>query len=376
MKYYIISGEASGDLHAANLVKHIFLRDTRAQVRAWGGNLLRQAGACVVKDYSETAYMGFVEVLTHLRSIVRNFAFCKKDILTYQPDVVILVDYPGFNLRIARYLHKHKIPVYYYISPQVWAWKKNRVHTIRQNVDEMFVILPFEQEFYAQYGVKVHYFGHPLLDVVQQFKADADFAGKYVAGERPVVAVLPGSRHQEIKRMLPVMLAVAGKYKDYQFIIAGVEQHKKLYGQYVHGDNIKIMYNNTYNLLSHACAAMVTSGTATLETALFNVPQVVCYKATYLSYYIAKHLVKGIKYISLVNLIADDDLVKELIQSDMNVNSLQQELDKILQGAARNNMLQKYDRLHQKLGDGKATEKIVANMIELLHRKNARESTE
>ena len=366
MKYYIISGEASGDLHAANLVKHIFMQDTQAQVRAWGGDLLRQAGACVVKDYSETAYMGFVEVLTHLRSIMRNFAFCKKDILTYQPDVVILVDYPGFNLRIAKFLHQHNISAYYYISPQVWAWKKNRVHAIQQNVDEMFVILPFEQDFYAQYGMRVHYFGHPLLDVVQQFKVDTTFADRYITDERPIVAILPGSRHKEIKRMLPTMLAVADRYDNYQFMVAGVEQHKKLYEQYVHSNNVKVVYNNTYNLLHYAYAAMVTSGTATLETALFNVPQVVCYKATYLSYCIAKKLVKDIRYISLVNLIADDDLVKELIQTDMNVSTLQQEFDKLLQGDTRARMLKKYGQLHQKLGDGAATDKIAANMINLL----------
>lgn len=369
MKYYIISGEASGDLHAANLAQHIMQCDEQAQVRAWGGPLLRKAGACVVKDYSETAYMGFVEVLTHLNKIMSNFSFCKKDILSYAPDVVILVDYPGFNLRIAQFLHKHHIRVYYYISPQVWAWKKNRVRTIRKCVDEMFVILPFEQQFYARHHMKVYYFGHPLLDVVKNAPADAHFAETHGLNTKPVIAVLPGSRKQEILRMLPVMLKVATQYATCQIVIAGVEQHKDLYGPYEKAYNIKVVYNSTYALLQCAHVALVTSGTATLETALFNVPQVVCYKANYISYVIAKHLIKGISYISLVNLIADAPVVTELIQQDMNPMRLKEETDSIMSGPDREGMLQQYTQLHSRMGNGSASLRIAEQMVKLLEKK-------
>lgn len=369
MKYYIISGEASGDLHAANLVRHIMQCDAQAQVRAWGGALLRQAGACVVKDYSETAYMGFVEVLTHADKIMRNFSFCKKDICSYAPDVVILVDYPGFNLRIAKFLHEHHLRVFYYISPQVWAWKKNRVHTIRKYVDEMFVILPFEQQFYAQYNMKVHYFGHPLLDVVRQTVTDEHFMVRHGLNDKPVIAVLPGSRRQEILRMLPTMLRVASQYSTCQIVVAGVEQHKDLYSTYEKEYRVKVVYNNTYNLLQCAHVALVTSGTATLETALFNVPQVVCYKANYISYVIAKRLIKGISYISLVNLIADAPVVTELIQQDVNPQMLKAETDKIMQGQHRERMLQQYAQLQRNMGNGEASMHIAEQMVKLLEKK-------
>ncbi len=369
MKYYIISGEASGDLHAANLVRHLMQSDTQAQVRAWGGPLLRQAGACVVKDYSETAYMGFVEVLTHADKIMRNFSFCKKDILAYAPDVVILVDYPGFNLRIAKFLHEHHLRVFYYISPQVWAWKKNRVHAIRKYVDEMFVILPFEQQFYAQHNMKVHYFGHPLLDVVKQACIDARFKERHSLSNKPVIAVLPGSRRQEILRMLPTMLKVASQYDTCQIVIAGVEHHKNLYTPYEQEYKVKVVYNSTYDLLHCAHVALVTSGTATLETALFNVPQVVCYKANYLSYVIAKHLIKGISYISLVNLIADAPVVTELIQQDMNPCTLKNETDKIMGGYCRERMLQQYAQLQYSMGNGEASMRIAEQMVKLLEKK-------
>ena len=369
MKYYIISGEPSGDLHASNLAKNLFLADQEAHIRAWGGHLLRQAGAEVIKDYKDLAYMGFVEVATHLGKIINNFSFCKKDILAYQPDVVILVDYPGFNLRMARFLHQHHIKVFYYISPQIWAWKKNRIKIIKKYVDEMFVILPFEVNFYASKQFPVHYFGHPLLDAIKNYQGDREFIQNNHLSEQPIIAILPGSRKQEIQRMLPTMLAVAKKYNEYQYVIAGVENHRELYKKYVHDEHIKIVYHQTYALLQHADAAMVTSGTATLETALFNVPQVVCYKANYFSYHIALHLVKDIQYISLVNLIADDQVVTELIQHDMNINRLSFELDKILNTEERDIMLRKYQHLHQDLGDGSASQKIADCMIDILKNK-------
>ena len=366
MKYYIISGEASGDLHASNLARQLFLFDNQAQIRAWGGDLLRKAGVEVVKDYKDLAYMGFVEVVLHLGKILKNMAFCKKNILEYQPDAVILVDYPGFNLRLAKFLHKKQIKVFYYISPQVWAWKKSRVKTIKQYVDEMFVILPFEQDFYKKYDINAHYFGHPLLDVVKQYHISEDFKHKNNLDNRPIIAILPGSRKQEILRMLPTMLNVAQKFPDYQFVIAGVKNHQGLYTQ----SNINVVYNQTYNLLSHSYAALVTSGTATLETALFNVPQVVCYKGNFFSYLIAKHLISGIKYISLVNLIADEKVVTELIQNEMNANLLKRELEKILSNnEARTKMLESYKTLHHRLGDGSASKYIAEKMIQLLGNK-------
>ncbi len=365
MKYYIISGEASGDLHASNLAKQLFLADPKAQIRAWGGDLLRKTGATVVKDYKDLAFMGFVEVALHLKKILKNLSFCKKDILDFLPDVVILVDYPGFNLRLAKFLHTKKIKVFYYISPQVWAWKKSRVKIIKQYVDEMFVILPFEQDFYKKYDIHVHYFGHPLLDVVRQYPIQTtNFKQTNQLDNRPIIAILPGSRKQEILRMLPTMLKITKYFTEYQFVIAGIENHKNLY---INSQGIKVVYNQTYNLLASSYAALVTSGTATLETALFNVPQVVCYKGNFFSYLIAKHLISGIKYISLVNLIADDNVVTELIQKEMNVDCVKKELEKILpDNQYRNQMLKAYQNLHQQLGDGFASKYIAEKIIELL----------
>jgi len=366
MKYYIISGEASGDLHASNLAKHLFLVDKQAQIRAWGGDLLRTQGAEVVKDYKDLAFMGFVEVAMNLRTILKNLEFCKKDILTYKPDVVILVDYPGFNLRISKFLHKQGIKNFYYISPQVWAWHKSRVKDIKKYVDEMFVILPFEKDFYAKYQMNVHYLGHPLLDAVKNANISPHFKTDNELNNSNIIAILPGSRKQEIQRMLPVMLEVSGKIKDYQFVIAGVEHHRDLYASLTKGYDVKIVYHQTYDLLANAYAAMVTSGTATLETALFNVPQIVCYKGNYLSYLIAKNLIKGINYISLVNLIADKEVVKELIQNEMNTKTLFSELQLLLGDTPRRNeMLENYKAIHQKLGNGNASKQIAELIVGL-----------
>ena len=367
MKYYVISGEASGDLHASNLAKQLFIVDNQAHIRAWGGDLLRNQGAEVVKDYKDLAFMGFVEVAMNLRTILNNLAFCKKDILNYKPDVVILVDYPGFNLRLAKFLHRHKIKTFYYISPQVWAWHGSRVKSIKKYVDEMFVILPFEKDFYAKHQMNVRYLGHPLLDAVKNTSINPDFKTKNGLDNRPIVALLPGSRKQEILRMLPVMLDVSRKIEGYQFVIAGVEHHKDLYTSLTKHFDIKIVYNQTYNLLSNSYAAMVTSGTATLETSLFSVPQVVCYKGNYISYLIAKNLIKGINHISLVNLIADKEVAKELIQREMNADSLLSELQPLLSDTPRRSeMLDDYQTIQQKLGDGDASKRIAEKMYQLL----------
>jgi lipid-A-disaccharide synthase len=367
MKYYIISGEASGDLHASNLVKHLFTIDKQAHVRAWGGNLLRAQGAEVVKDYKDLAFMGFVEVAMNIRTVLNNLSFCRKDIVSYHPDVVILVDYPGFNLRIAKFLYRQKIKTFYYISPQVWAWHKSRIKSIKKYVNEMFVILPFEKEFYAKHQMDVHYLGHPLWDEIKNKAPVNDFRTKNSLDDSMIIAILPGSRKQEILRMLPTMLEVSDKIKGYQFVIAGVEHHRDLYASLTENCNAKVVFHQTYDLLANSYAAIVTSGTATLETALFNVPQVVCYKANYISYLIAKNLIKGINFISLVNLIVNKEVVKELIQQEMNPNTLLHELQHILGDTPhRQQMLENYQSLQQMLGNGNTSKQIAEQMYRSL----------
>jgi lipid-A-disaccharide synthase len=369
MKYYIISGEASGDLHASNLVKQLFTIDNQAQVRAWGGDLLRAQGADVVKDYKDLAFMGFVEVAMNIRTVLNNLAFCRKDIIGYNPDVVILVDYPGFNLRMAKFLHRQQIKVFYYISPQVWAWHKSRIKSIKKYVDEMFVILPFEKAFYAKYQMNVHYFGHPLWDEIKSRIPTNDFRDKNNLNDCPIIAILPGSRRQEIQRMLPTMLEVSSKIKNYQFVIAGVEHHRNLYASLTEKFNVKMVFHQTYDLLANSYAAMVTSGTATLETALFNVPEVVCYNGNYISYLIARNLIKGIKFISLVNLIADKEVVKELIQQEMNTKTLLHELQLLLGDTPRRQqILENYHILQQLLGDGNTSKQIAEQIYRVMSR--------
>lgn len=363
MKYYIIAGEASGDLHASNLMKELKLLDTVANFRCWGGDLMKRQGATIVKHYRDLAFMGFAEVLLNIRTIFKNIDFCKKDILTFQPDVVILVDYPGFNLRIAEFLKSKNIKVFYYISPQIWAWKESRVHKIKQCVDRMFVILPFEKDFYKKYNYEVDFVGHPLLDAINS--RDATYCVS--TDEQPTIAVLPGSRKQEIAKMLPVMLSIQNAFKDYSFVIAAAPSvSKEFYHSFIIDKNTKIVFGQTYDLLQKSTAALVTSGTATLETALFGVPEVVCYSGGYISYQIARRLVK-VNFISLVNLIMNREVVKELIQKDFNAANLKSELNRLLSDERRKvELKQDYTELKQTLGGQGASKKAAKLMMKYL----------
>lgn len=358
MKYYIIAGEASGDLHASNLIKYLKRKDQQAEIRAWGGDLMKAQGAHIIKHYRDLAFMGFVEVLMNLRTILGNISFCKKDILQFQPDTIILVDYPGFNLRIAEWAHQKGIKIVYYISPQIWAWKKNRVHKIKKYVDEMIVILPFEEDFYAKYNYQVSYVGHPLLDALPKANEESvEIRKKLGLDEKPVIALLPGSRKQEVKKMLRIMLTQVKIFPDYQFVVAGAPSlEESFYKEIIGNKNIKIIQNQTHSLLQISHAALVTSGTATLETALIGIPEVVCYKSSRISFEIAKRIV-DIKFISLVNLIMDREVVKELIQQELNEKMLEVELSKILDGSERAKMLQSFVELKEKLGAGGASER-------------------
>jgi len=333
MKYYIIAGEASGDLHGSNLVKELKRRDSEAQIRAWGGDGMQAAGATVVKLYRDLAFMGFTEVIKNLPTIMRNLRFCKEDIDNFAPDVLILIDYPGFNLRIARWAKEKGLKVVYYISPQVWAWKEGRVKAIKRDVDKMLVILPFEKSFYEGWDYKVSYVGHPLVQVIRDF-----LAGPLptISSDKPVIALLPGSRKQEISKKLPIMLQVAGSFPGYQFIVAKAPSlEDSFYEPFLAPySNVSAVKGSTYALLAQSKAALVTSGTATLETALFGVPEVVCYKGSSISYQIAKRLIK-IKYISLVNLIMDKKVVTELIQDELTPKNLQRELNELLHNESR-----------------------------------------
>jgi lipid-A-disaccharide synthase len=364
MKYYVISGEASGDLHASNLVKAIRAREPHAEFRAWGGDLLAAQGATLVKHYRDLAFMGFVEVLQNLRTILRNIDFCKEDIAAWKPDALILVDYPGFNLRIAPYAKSLGIKVFYYISPQIWAWKQSRVHKIIASTDRVLAILPFEKAFYEKFGYDVDFVGHPLLDAVSQPAPKPELA---TGDERPIIAILPGSRKQEVSTKLPVMLACAAHFPAYRFVIAGAPSLPESYYREIMGDSrIEIVHNRTYGLLQMAHAALVTSGTATLETALFNVPEVVCYKANTISYHIAKRLVK-VKFISLVNLILDREVVRELIQDEMNEKQMTEELRAILVGGSkREQILADYKILREQLGGSGASDKAAQAILKRL----------
>jgi lipid-A-disaccharide synthase len=353
MKYYIIAGEASGDLHGSNLMKEIYKEDPSAEIRFWGGDLMQQAGGTLVKHYRELAFMGFAEVLLNLKTIFRNIKLCKADIEQFQPDVLIFIDYPGFNMRIAKWAKEKGIPTHYYISPQIWAWKESRIKDIKRDFDKLYVILPFEKDFYEKkHHFPVEFVGHPLIDAIHNRETtDAvTFRKQNNLDERPIIAILPGSRKQEISKMLTLMLSVGNDFPDYQFVIAGApSQEYSFYEPFLIGKNIKFISNETYNLLSHAHAALVTSGTATLETALFKVPEVVCYKGSWLSYQIAKRIIT-LKYISLVNLIMDEEVVTELIQEECSTAKIKSELTKILDPNYRKTLLEKYDQLEHKLG--------------------------
>ncbi|MCY1663484.1 lipid-A-disaccharide synthase [Chryseobacterium sp. SL1] len=364
MKYYIIAGEASGDLHGSNLMKALKQKDSTAEFRFWGGDLMAQQGGTLVKHYRDLAFMGFLEVAMNLRTILNNIKFCKEDIKNNRPDVLILVDYPGFNLRIAKFAKELGIKVVYYISPQLWAWKEGRVEIIKKYVDEMMVILPFEEDFYKKHGVHSHFVGHPLLDAISTLQnIDVEvFKKENNLNEKEIIALLPGSRKQEVEKMLEMMLSVRPYFKEYQFVIAGAPSlPKEFYQNYV-DENVHFVANKTYDLLRCSKAALVTSGTATLETALLNVPEVVCYRGSKISYAIAKRLVKNIRYISLVNLIMDREVVKELIQNDLNTNNLVEELKKILETEKRTQLLRDYDLLREKLG-GKGASENAADVI-------------
>ncbi|MFD1315057.1 lipid-A-disaccharide synthase [Namhaeicola litoreus] len=366
MKYYIIAGEASGDLHGANLMKALLNEDPKADFRFWGGSLMEAVGGTKVKDYHDLAFMGFVEVILNLGTILSNIKFCKRDILSFQPDLIIFIDYPGFNLRIAEFAKKEKIPTHYYISPQIWAWKENRIHQIKRDVDQMYVILPFEKDFYEnKHQYPVHYVGHPLLDAIanRPLVDPNKFRLENNLNEKPIISLLPGSRKQEIKKILSVMLKMIDEFPNYQFVVAGAPSQDLSFYQSIIADNrVKIIQNKTYDLLSVSYAALVTSGTATLETALFKIPEVVCYKGNQLSYEIGKRLVKNIKYISLVNLILDRECVKELIQNDFNKKNLKKALKDVLDQEKRTKMFEDYYQLEQILG-GKGASQKTAKLI-------------
>ena len=367
MKYYIIAGEASGDLHGSNLMKALRAEDPAAQFRVWGGDLMEEAGGTLVKHYRDLAFMGFVEVVKNLRTILGNIRFCKEDILAFQPDALILIDYPGFNLRIAKWAKKQGIRVFYYISPQIWAWHSSRVHQIKKDVDRMFVILPFEADFYQKYDYAVDFVGHPLLDVVEKFPAHPNFRRDHQLSEQPIITLLPGSRKQEIRRMLDGMLAIVPQFPAYQFVIAGAPAlPRSYYAPFTaKHPNVHLVSNQTYPLLQQAEAALVTSGTATLETALFRVPQVVCYQGSPVSYAIARRVV-NVQYISLVNLILDRLLVTELIQKDFREDRLQAELAAILDTEKRLAIQAGYAELQDKLGNAGASARTARLMVEYL----------
>lgn len=351
MKYYLVAGEASGDLHGANLIKALKQEDAAADFRYFGGDKMQAEGGILVKHYADMAFMGFLEVVMNLRAIFKNLSACKKDILANKPDVLILIDFPGFNLKIAQFSKANNIKVCYYISPKVWAWNQKRVLKIKKVVDKMFCILPFEVDFYKEWGMVVDYVGNPLLDEIAQFKVNPNFVMQNKLGADPVIALLPGSRKQEIELILPEMLNITYRFPGYRFVIAGAPNFDyDFYQKFIGNKTIPVVFNQTYDLLSNAHVALVTSGTATLETALFKVPQVVLYKGGKISVAIARLLVK-IKFISLVNLIMDKAIVTELIQEDCNTETLSAELNAILNGNGRTKMLNGYDELALKMGN-------------------------
>ncbi|RED46963.1 lipid-A-disaccharide synthase [Winogradskyella eximia] len=368
MKYYIISGEASGDLHGSNLMKALFKQDKEADIRFWGGDLMQQVGGELVMHYKERQFMGFAEVILNLRKVLGHIKFCKNDIQKFQPDVIIFIDNSGFNLRIAKWAKALNYKTHYYISPQVWASRASRVEKIKHDIDAMYCILPFEKAFYKKYNYEVNFVGHPLIDAIAdrpQVEEDI-FRKENNLSDQPIIALLPGSRKQEITKMLGVMLSLVDDFKDYQFVIAGApSQDFEFYQSFIQKKNIKFISNKTYDLLSISSAALVTSGTATLETALFKVPQVVCYKANAISYQIAKRIIT-LKYISLVNLIMDREVVTELIQGDLNKKRLKKELTAILNTEKREQLFLDYYELEQILGGRGASEntaKLIYNAV-------------
>lgn len=382
MKYYLIAGEASGDLHASRLMHSLKEVDREADFRFFGGDLMSAEGGFRVKHYRDMAYMGFIPVLLHLRTIFKNMSLCKRDIEEWNPDVVILVDYPGFNLKIAKHVHsKLGIPVYYYISPKIWAWKEYRIKNIRRDVDELFSILPFEVDFYEhKHQYPIHYVGNPTADEVATFRSAnqetlEEFTERHIGlnGEKPIIALLAGSRRQEIKDNLPAMIEASKDMEGYQLVVAGAPSiEDEYYNQFIVGTEVKFVRNDTYALLAQTTAALVTSGTATLETALFDVPQVVCYETPLpkLFGFLRKHLLK-VKYVSLVNLIADEEVVPELVADKFSVANIREELTRILPdttNGSREKMLEGYGQVRQLLGNEKASENAAQQMYALLHK--------
>ena len=376
MKYYIIAGEASGDLHGSNLIRELKKHDHSARVRCWGGDKMEQAGAELVKHYRDLAFMGFAEVAKNLGTILQNLKFCKQDILQFNPDALILIDYPGFNLRIARWAKQHGLKVIYYISPQVWAWKEDRVRSMKKNIDKMIVIIPFEKDYFKnKWNWDVEYVGHPLVEVIESYKSGVGSEestkrnSPLTTHHSPLIALLPGSRKQEIAKKLPIMLEVSRSFPDHQFVVAEAPSVEDEFYQNFTKDysNVSAVKNQTYDLLMQARAALVTSGTATLETALFGVPEVVCYKGSSISYQIAKRVIK-VKYISMVNLIMNKPVVKELIQHDLTVEKLKHELHELLTNEKRIAEMNKdYAELKKILsGRGNASANAAKSIVDFL----------
>ncbi|HET8736766.1 MAG TPA: lipid-A-disaccharide synthase [Pricia sp.] len=370
MRYYLIAGEASGDLHGSNLIKALKAKDADADIRCWGGDLMQKAGGTLAKHYKSMAFMGFFEVLLNLRTISKNINFCKRDIQDFQPDVIVFIDFSGFNLRIAKWAKERNFTTNYYISPQIWASREGRIKDIKRDIDALYVILPFEKEFYEdKHGFPVHFVGHPLIDAIgdrkpvdaKKFRREHD-----LHPEKPIITLLPGSRKQEVQKMLKVMLSITGDFMQYQFVIAGAPSlDLDFYEPFLTDSNVSFVHNKTYDLLGVSHAALVTSGTATLETAILRVPQVVCYRANWFSYQIAKHIIT-LDYISLVNLIMGEEVVKELIQNDFKAENLSPELDRILDGPARKAQIAAYGKLVEKLGGKGASEKTAELIVNSL----------
>jgi len=367
MRYYIIAGEASGDLHGSNLIKEIYKLDSNAKIKAWGGDKMQSAGAKIVKHYKKLSFMGFYEVFQNLNTILKNIKFCKKDILNFNPDKIIFIDYPGFNMRIAKWAKKNKFNTNYYIAPQIWAWNEKRINNIRDNIDNLYVILPFEKKYFERkHNFPVKFLGHPLLDSIKEFKKSEakDFFEKHkLNNQKKIISILPGSRKQEIKKILRVMLEVIENFPKYQFVIAGAPSiNLEFYQDIIKNKNVSVIKNETYALLSNSKAALVTSGTATLEAGIFKIPQVVCYKTSFISYFLAKIFVK-IKFISLVNLIMDEEIIKELIQSKCSKQNIIKELKKVLDLEKRNNLMSKYDELISLLGSSGSSRRVAKDIV-------------
>ncbi len=364
MKYYIIAGEASGDLYGSKLIDEIFSIDKKAKIRFWGGDNMIKSGGYNVKHIKELAFMGFYEVLKNIITIVRNINFCKNDIKEFNPDKIIYIDYPGFNLKICKWAKNNGYKNYYYISPQIWAWKENRIKTIRNYIDKLFVIFPFEKEYYHEkHKMEVEFYGHPLIEQIDNFNSSNEFIKKNnINKERSIITLLPGSRSQEINSMLPIFLTLKKHFSNYEFIVAGVKNVNNSVYKPALDLSVKVIYNQTYDLLSHSKIAIVTSGTASLECALFNVPQIVCYKTSSISYFIGKSFV-NISFISLVNIILKKAVVKELIQNDLTEEKLKSELSNLLSGNKISNMLNAYSKIYSMLSRKETSKKIVASIV-------------